>query len=51
MRRGPSLRYYHSNSLDGLSKATKNLNKDSRSPFRNLNPGLPEYEVGLSSFG
>jgi hypothetical protein len=33
--------------LEGLRKITKLLSQDSRSLGRDLNHGLPEYEVGV----
>jgi hypothetical protein len=39
------LRYYPSICQEGLSKTTKNLTQDSRSPARDLNPEPPEYET------
>jgi hypothetical protein len=33
--------------LEELRKVMNNLNKDSRSPGLNLNPGPPEYEGGM----
>jgi hypothetical protein len=41
------LRHYPGISLDGLGKTMKSLTQDSRSPGRDLNPGLPEYKVGV----
>jgi hypothetical protein len=31
----------------GLGKGTKYLSIDTQFPTRDLNPGFPEYEVGL----
>jgi hypothetical protein len=31
--------------MEGLRKVTKNFGQDSRSPDRDLCPGLPEYEA------
>jgi hypothetical protein len=39
--------YYPSICMDGLRKATKTLSQDSRSPDRDFNPGLPEYDAGV----
>jgi hypothetical protein len=33
--------------MDELSKPTKNLRLQWRSPDRDLNPGPPEYEAGM----
>jgi hypothetical protein len=33
----------------GTEKTTKNLSPDSRSQRGDLNPGSPEYEVGVST--
>jgi hypothetical protein len=41
--------YYIGIGMKGLRKTTKNLSQDSRSPGRDLNPGHPEYEAGLST--
>jgi hypothetical protein len=35
--------------LEGLSKTTKNLSQDSRSPGRDWNAGPSEYESGILS--
>jgi hypothetical protein len=43
--RGLILRHYPSICLEGLSQTTKNLSQDSRSPGRDLNLWLPEYEA------
>jgi hypothetical protein len=45
--RGLILSHYPGIRLEGLGKITKNLNQDSRSPGRDLNPGPPEYESGV----
>jgi hypothetical protein len=39
--------YYSNIRFEGLRKTTKNISKDSRSPCRDLNLGLPEYEIGM----
>jgi hypothetical protein len=43
----PNLRYCPGICLQGLRKTTRNLNQDSRSPQRDLNPGPLEYEAGV----
>jgi hypothetical protein len=49
--RGPGLilRYYSSIRFQGLSKTTKTLSWDSRSPGLGLNPGPLEYEGVLTT--
>jgi hypothetical protein len=42
-------RYYPGIYLEGLEKTTKNLDRDSRSPGRDLNPGPARYEAGCQS--
>jgi hypothetical protein len=42
-----NLRYYPGTFLEGLTKTTKTLNQNSRSPGRDLNLGPPEYEAGV----
>jgi hypothetical protein len=42
----PNLMCYPGICLDRLSKTTKILSQDSRSPGRDFNPGPPEYKVG-----
>jgi hypothetical protein len=39
--------YYPRNSLEGMKKTTKDLNQDSRSTGRDLNPELPEHEAEM----
>jgi hypothetical protein len=39
------LRYFPGICLEGIIKTTDNLKPDARSPSRDLNLGLPEYEV------
>jgi hypothetical protein len=43
--RGLILGYYLGIRLDGLRKTTENLSQGSRSPERDLNPGIPEYDL------
>jgi hypothetical protein len=45
--RGLILTYYPNIWLKGLRKNHEILRQDSRSPGRDLNPGIPEYEVGV----
>jgi hypothetical protein len=45
--RGLILRYYPDIRLERLRKAKKNLRQDSRTPGRDMNRALPEYEVGV----
>jgi hypothetical protein len=39
--------YYPGIRLERLRKTTEILSQDTRSPYRDLNPGPPEYEVGV----
>jgi hypothetical protein len=41
------LRYHPGICVEELRKTTKNLSQDTRSPGRDLNPGLPAYEAVL----
>jgi hypothetical protein len=43
----PNWRQYHGVCLEGLRKTTTNLNQDSQSPGRGLEPGPPKYEAGV----
>jgi hypothetical protein len=40
-------RYYPGIRLEGLRKTTKDLNRDSQSPGRDVSPGPPEFEAGV----
>jgi hypothetical protein len=42
-----NLKYYPSIYLEGLMKAMKPLNHDSRTSGRELTPGLPEYKARM----
>jgi hypothetical protein len=44
---GLIFRYYSGIRLEGLRGTTKNLSQDSKSLDRDLNPGPPEYQVGV----
>jgi hypothetical protein len=44
-----SLRYSPGICLEALRRTTKNINQDSRSPGRDLYPGLPEHEGVLTT--
>jgi hypothetical protein len=46
---GLILRYYPNICLEGLSKSTKYLSQDSKSPDQDLNPGPPAYEGVLTT--
>jgi hypothetical protein len=46
-RSWPNLKSYPGFCLYGLVKTTKTLRQDSRSPSRDLKPGLPKYEAGV----
>jgi hypothetical protein len=41
------LRYHPVIPLERLRKTTENLSQESRSPGRDFNPGLPEYQTGV----
>jgi hypothetical protein len=42
-----NVKVLHQNLPGRTEKTTENLNHDSLSPGRNLNPGSPEYEAGV----
>jgi hypothetical protein len=44
-RSSPNFKVQSRHSLEGLSKTTKILSQDSRSPCRGLNVGSPEYQA------
>jgi hypothetical protein len=45
--RGLTEKNYPGTCLEGLGKTMKNLNQDSRSPGRHLNPGPAKYGAGV----
>jgi hypothetical protein len=45
----PNLSYHPYTCLEGLRKTTKYLSQDSQSLDRDLNPGPPTYEAGLTT--
>jgi hypothetical protein len=48
---GTTSQYYPGIYLEEPRKNTKNLSHNSRFPGRNLKPGTPEYEAGVSTTG
>jgi hypothetical protein len=43
----PNLRYYPDIYLEGFRKTMENLSQDSQFSGQDLNPGPPQYEVGM----
>jgi hypothetical protein len=46
-RSWPNVRYYSGTFLGGLRRTTKNFNRDSRFPGRDLSLGPPVLEAGV----